>query len=219
MAKKRILLLGASGLTGRHCLEQLLNDARVASVTTLVRRSLNIQQANYHELLFEQLDADAGDLFNVDAVICCLGTTLKTAGSKAAFYAVDFTLVHDMAKLTRQAGVETFTVISAVNANPRSMSFYARTKGELEKALKQLDFPHLILAQPSLLLGERQDKRFLEDVGQKLLKPTATLINKVSPNSTPITASNLAKALVNATLEPDQRKVAVLRYRELMQRT
>lgn len=219
--QKTVLLLGASGLTGGHCLDLLLADERVAEVRVLTRRPLGravdpasarLVESCFERNLAEQVDAFAG----VDVVICCLGTTIRKAGSQTAFRRVDFELCLEAAQLAKQQGVTAFAIISAVNANSRGISFYARTKGELEDALQALGLPQLILAKPSLLLGERDDRRPLETFAQLLSKPLAPLLAKLSPASTPMSARQLAQALVNVSLQPQADAVLVLRYPELV---
>jgi uncharacterized protein YbjT (DUF2867 family) len=213
----RVLLLGATGLTGQHCLSLLLSDERVNEVYVLTRRALNLSHAKLKEYQWtDDLSAMSADVFSVDRVICCLGTTLKKAGSREAFRRIDFTLCAEAARLAKAAGVQVFSIVSAVNADPRGVSYYARVKGELEAALDQLGFPHLILAKPSLLLGERDESRPLETLGQRLLQPLIPVVRKLSPASTPISARLLAQALVNATLQHQTKARLVLRYPELI---
>lgn len=214
---KRALLLGATGLTGGHCLKLLLADPAFTEVRVLTRRPLGLQHAKLREFFFDGDLHDQLDTFAVDVVFCCLGTTLKKAGSRESFRKVDFTLCVMAASLARRAGVSTFVAISAVNANPRALGFYARTKGEMEEALRTLGFPHLIFARPSLLLGERSEARLLEGLGQRLSAPLVPLLGRLGSASTPISAGRLARALVNASLQPQAAPVLVLRYPELVQ--
>lgn len=213
----KVLLLGASGLTGRYCLNLLLSDSRVAAVKSLGRRTLDLQHQKLSQFTFDQLSESEADAFNVDAVICCLGTTIKKAGSPAAFKAIDYDLVVEMAAKAAKQGVKTFAVVSAINAKANSASFYARIKGQMENTLKELPFNRLVLARPSLLLGQRSEKRLLEDIGQLSAKPLVPLMSRFKLASTPIQAEQLAKALVNAALQQDKEGVLVLRYADLIQ--
>lgn len=214
--KTRVLLLGASGLTGQHCLQRLLADERVGKLTVLLRRPQPIEHAKLEQRLFEETFAEQADSFAAERVICCLGTTLKKAGSKSAFRRVDYDLCLEAAQLAAQQGAEVFTLISAVNANARGLSFYARTKGELEQALRRLPLKRLVIAQPSLLLGSRDEARFFEGMGQALAQPLVPLLRRVSPANTPISAEQLARALVNVSLQPPEEGVLVLRYPQLV---
>ena len=198
--KKTILLAGATGLTGSACLPLLLADERVGKVITLTRRP-----TARHEKL-EQWVAD--DLLqalrprSVDAVICCLGTTIKKAGSQAAFTAVDRDLPLGLARWAKAQGVPTFTIISAIGADARSHVFYSRVKGEVEQELGSMGFAHLALFQPSVLTGPRKEKRFGETLAAGILSLLGPLMAgplrkwRVMPHAV------LAKALVNEALSP-----------------
>lgn len=214
---QRVLLLGASGLTGGHCLQRLLDDTRVARVHVLSRRPLGISHAKLDEYLFRDTCPTQSSLFDVDKVICCLGTTLRKAGSREAFRAVDFTLCVKAGKHALKAGIDTFTVVSAANANRHSLSFYAKTKGQMEKALEELGFEHLIVARPSLLLGKRHHRRPLEAASQVLMRPLGPLLAKVIPAWAPLDAERLAAALVNVTLQENPAPLQILHYTQLIQ--
>lgn len=179
---KSALILGASGLVGRQLLQQLLDDPRYASVTCLVRRPLAKQQyRDPHNKLqpvvidFEDPESYQG-YFTVDHVYCCLGTTLRRAGSKQAFRKVDFEYVHVAAQLARAQRAKGFVWISAVGANAKSKHFYLRVKGELENAILRMpQLEHAAAVRPGVLIGEREgDERMLERVTANtltLLKP------------------------------------------------
>lgn len=213
--KLRALLLGASGLVGGHCLAALLAHPSFSEVRVLVRRPLGIRHAKLQERLFDGDWLGREDDFRVDVVFCCLGTTLKKAGSRAAFRKVDFELCALAGSLAKRAGVETFAVVSAVNANPDALSFYARTKGELEASLRSLHFPRLILAKPSLLLGERKESRLLEGIGQTLIGPVSGLLGLTGSDLVPVQARDVARALVAATLDPHGGSLMELRLAEI----
>lgn len=213
---RRVLVLGASGLVGGHCLDALLENPAFAEVRILVRRTLGRQHPKLKEVLFQHDWSGHASVFAVDTVLCCLGSTIKKAGSRAAFRQVDFDLCLTAGEMAKVAGVETFAVISAVNANPRALSFYARVKGEMEAALRALGLPHLVIARPSLLLGERKEMRLLEEIGQQLSKPIVGWFAKAGLDATPIAAEDVARALVAAVLLPSGQSVQILCYGDLM---
>lgn len=165
------LLAGATGLVGRECLRLLANDAAFGEVRALLRRPLTaadrLPQVRECITDFDKL-ADHPDWFAVSHVFCALGTTIKVAGSQAAFRQVDFEYPLAIAKLAKAQGAQHFYLVSALGANARSGVFYNRVKGELEDALKALNFASLTIAQPSLLMGERAEYRFGEEVGKRL---------------------------------------------------
>ncbi|MFN2361779.1 MAG: NAD-dependent epimerase/dehydratase family protein [Marinobacter sp.] len=194
----KVTLLGATGLTGAKVLEGLLARDDVSSVIVPVRRPLSLSHAKLeqHEVNFDHLDEYAS-LFDVDAIICCLGTTIKKAGSAEAFRKVDYGYGMKVAALGRAKGVKRFILMSAIAASPSSRVFYNRVKGELEESVKALCFPYLSIYQPSLLLGERAEQRTVEALGMKAMP----LINRalIGPleRFRAIEADTVARAMVN----------------------
>jgi uncharacterized protein YbjT (DUF2867 family) len=170
MPQKTALLLGGSGLTGRHCLNYLLNDEHYNQVVTLVRRPLAVEHPKLiqHQVNFNQLK-DCFTKIQTNDVYCCLGTTIKKAGSKKAFYEVDFIYPTEIAKLSIANGAEQFLLVSALGANPRSSIFYNRVKGEVEQAIAQYGFQSYCVFRPSLLLGKRSERRTTEKIGGKII--------------------------------------------------
>jgi len=193
LTPQRILLAGATGLTGEHLLDRLLNEPTVARVLAPSRRPL---AAHPH------LENPVGELAallphlsgNVDIAFCCLGTTIKQAGSEAAFRAVDHDLVLAFAERARALGARHLLVISALGADAHSPVFYNRVKGELEAALQAQDWPQLTIVRPSLLLGARREFR----LGERLLAPLARWIPGKYRG---IKACTLAHALWRLALE------------------
>lgn len=172
---KTALLTGATGLVGGLVLEQLLSSPGYAQVIAVTRRPLTQQHPKLRNIVteLERLEtAVAGK--NIDDVYCCLGTTMKTAGSKEAFRKVDYTYVLNTAKAGRAAGAAQFMLVSAVGASAKSGVFYSRTKGEAERDVASLGFSAVHIFQPSFLLGDRHENRPGEKMGIgffKLLEP------------------------------------------------
>ncbi|HEY9119185.1 MAG TPA: NAD-dependent epimerase/dehydratase family protein, partial [Marinobacter sp.] len=166
----KVMLLGATGLTGGKVLEGLLGKEEVSSVVAPVRRKLPVAHAKLeqHEIDFDRMD-EHSELFAVDAIICCLGTTIKKAGSREQFRKVDFGYPLKAAELGRANGAPTFVLMSAIAASSSSTVFYNRVKGELEDAVKALGYSYLAIYQPSLLLGERAEHRTAEALGMKAM--------------------------------------------------
>ena len=172
MAKRIALVAGATGLVGKECLRLLAADAGVEEVRALVRQPLSAEiQAlgNIRECRvdFDRLEGHA-DGFAVDWVFCALGTTIRQAGSKDAFRRVDVDYPLSVARTAWAAGARHFLLVSAAGADARSSMFYNRVKGELEEAVRQLGYPSLTIARPSLLLGERSPPRRGEEIGKRL---------------------------------------------------
>lgn len=165
------LLVGASGLVGGHCLRLLLENPAYSKIILLVRRSLGIRhpKLDEHVVDFDALEKYS-DLLKVNDVFCCLGTTIKKAGSQEAFRKVDFTYPAEIAAIASKNGAEQFLIITALGANPRSSIFYTRVKGEVEEAVQKLPFKAIHIFRPSLLLGERAKRRPGEKIGEPVLK-------------------------------------------------
>ncbi|MDC8832275.1 NAD-dependent epimerase/dehydratase family protein [Alteromonas gilva] len=175
---KSALILGASGLVGRQLLRELLLDDRYESVTCLVRRPLG--QHLYHDpnnklhpvvVDFDALD-DYQGYFGVDHIYCCIGTTLKRAGSLKAFRKVDFEYVHVAAQLARAQRAGGFVWISSAGANAQSGNYYLKVKGELENAIMRMpQLPNAAAVRPGVLIGERpNDRRPREKAAALLLQ-------------------------------------------------
>lgn len=196
LSMKSVLLFGASGLTGQHCLQLLLENDHYQKVLIAVRAPLSIQHKKLSQVVVDFSDIESNDsLFDVDEVFCCIGTTIKKAGSKAAFNSIDHNLVVNIAKLAKSHAVKKFLVISALGASPNSRSFYNQTKGKMEANLKSLNMNDTYVFRPSLLLGDRQEYRFAEQAAAMLCKviPFWGPLKALEP----ISASILASAMVN----------------------
>ena len=167
LTPQHILLAGASGLTGEHLLDRLLNEPTVTRVLAPSRKPL----AEHPRL--ENPVGDPAVVLpqlrgQVDIAFCCLGTTIKQAGSEEAFRAIDLDLVVAFAKRAREMGARHLIVISAIGADPKSSIFYNRIKGQMEDALKAQGWPQLTIVRPSLLLGERLEPRLAEQLAGPL---------------------------------------------------
>lgn len=205
--KGRVVLAGATGLVGSQMLQWLLAERAVAEVHVLARRALNIRHAKLrvHVVDFSRLPA----LPQVDEVYLALGTTIRVAGSKAAFRAVDVDANLAVARAAIAAGAMRAGLVSAVGANARSSAFYTRCKGELEDALKALDLAALVLARPSLLLGDRDALKQPLRLGEKIATPIARLLTPIMPGRyRPVQAQAVARSLVKTV--PTAKGVLVL---------
>jgi len=168
---KTALIIGATGLTGKALLYQLLQDEQFGKVILFLRKELDIKHAKLtqHCVDFNQLD-NYKDLIKGDVVFCCLGTTIKTAGSQEAFKKVDFTYPTEFAKIAKQNRISTFLLQSSLGADAASTNFYLKVKGETEDAIKNLSFNSFATFRPSMLLGDRTEFRFGESIGKILMQ-------------------------------------------------
>jgi uncharacterized protein YbjT (DUF2867 family) len=197
--RKSALIAGATGLVGARLLQLLLDDDRYRRVHALVRKPLadHHRKLVQHTVNFDALDTFAWPL--VDDVFCCLGTTIKTAGSQPAFYRVDFTYVKTIAEGSLRTGARQFVMVSAMGADPKSRVFYSRVKGEIEAAVSALDFRSVVIVRPSFLAGARAHPRRGERLALALLTPLGPLIPKkyrVVPDLA------VARAMIDAAQQP-----------------
>ncbi len=168
LSPRRVTVLGGSGLVGRALISELLTAPALTELHVLLRRPLDDLPAEprLQPHLFDPNKADDWQHWlSVDAVFCCLGTTIKIAGSQAAFRAVDYELVLRAAEAAKHAGAKHFLVVSALGADAQSRVFYNRVKGEMETALQAIGLTKLSIFRPSLLAGPRQEFRLGEKLG------------------------------------------------------
>lgn len=191
----KLMIVGGTGLVGRHLLDLALADGRVELVVAPARRPLSAHPKLISpQVDFDHLPAEA-HWWGVDAVICALGTTLRTAGSRAAFIRVDHHYPMEVARLARRHGAKTYVLNSALGADPASRIFYNRTKGELERDLQKLGFESLTFVRPGLIGGPRDEFRPGERLAAAVLKVAGPLLPRrwrINP------AENIARALLTA---------------------
>ena len=190
------LVAGATGLVGGELVRQLATHPAYATVRILTRRAPDTRTPGVEPLIvdFERLDAYA-DQIDANDVFCALGTTIRNAGTQAAFRRVDHDYVLEVARLARARGARHFLLVSSVGANPASRVFYSRVKGEIERAVQQLGYPSLTIIRPSLLLGDRSEFR----LGEVLVKPFGFLMPR---RYRPVYASVVAATMIAAAIAP-----------------
>ncbi|HEY1284195.1 MAG TPA: NAD(P)H-binding protein [Steroidobacteraceae bacterium] len=169
------LLAGASGLVGGYVLEALLDAPDFGRVFAVTRRPLGRESSRIANRIvqFDKLEAQLKGV-TCHVAFCCLGTTLKEAGSEQAFRQVDFDYVLAFARAALAARVERFVVVSSVGANPQSKHFYLRVKGEMEAALEKMQFPALDIMQPGPLLAFRRPGEIAAALVMPLVNPLLT---------------------------------------------
>ncbi len=193
----KALLIGSTGLVGNELLQLLLQSEIISQVTVFNRRSCGLIHPKLNEELIDfNLVEQWQELVVGDVLFSCLGTTLKTAGSKEAQYQVDFTYQYEFAKAAAANGVSHYALVSSSGANAQSRLFYPRIKGELDEAVRQLNFQSTTILRPSLLLGKRKEKRGFEAIAQRLF-PQLTKV--VFQKYRPIDAKTVALALFNTS--------------------
>jgi uncharacterized protein YbjT (DUF2867 family) len=175
-SKKSALVLGATGLIGKELVKVLDESDQYENIKCLVRRPIELESkiCEEHIVDFNELHK-YHELFKVSDVFCCLGTTIKKAKTKEAFRKIDYEYPKEAAKLAKENGAEKFLIVSSMGADPKSLFFYSRVKGDVEEALISLNLPSLHIFRPSLLLGERSEFR----LGEKIAEKASGVMNKL----------------------------------------
>lgn len=198
-AKNKALVIGATGLVGKALVEQLQQSSSYEQITVIVRK-VSEQFERYHKVkqypLEDFLLLNDQDVSGYTHAFSCIGSTLKKAGSKQKFYAIDYEINAHFADLLQDKDTH-LLVISAMGASASSVFFYNRVKGELEDYLKTLSLAKLSILQPSLLIGSREEQRFLENAANKIFLKidkiwTTPFIYK------PVRVEQVAKCMVDA---------------------
>ena len=169
MSGETVLLAGASGLVGGFVLDFLLEDDSIQSVIMLSRKASGKQHNKLKEVVveYDRLD-NFRDKLTADHYICTLGTTIKKAGSQEAFRKVDHDYPLALGRIAKDHHAKSFSIVTALGSNARSSIFYNRVKGEVQENLKALQLNALRIFQPSLILGDRSEKRSGEAIAQAL---------------------------------------------------
>lgn len=171
----KALIIGATGATGKDLVTLLLNDNAYTEVHCFVRKPMSISHPKLHAHVVDFDTPEAwADLLHGDVAFSCLGTTLAVAGSKEAQWRVDYDYQYAFAQQCKANGVPTFVLISAAGATAQSKLFYNRMKGQLEDAMKALEFTRLLIFQPSVLVRKGSDRKG-EQFGLKMI----VLLNKI----------------------------------------
>lgn len=193
---RAVALAGATGLVGRAILEGLLDDVSVAAVHALGRRGPGVSHPKLtpHVVEFAALPS----LPPIDEVYLALGTTIKAAGSQSAFRAVDFDANLSVARAALAAGARRCGLVSAMGADANSRIFYNRVKGEAEEAVARLSFEGLVIARPSLLLGDREALGQPARPAERVATAVGRFLSPLVPaNYRPIAAADVARALLS----------------------
>lgn len=194
------LIIGATGATGKDLLAKLLEDDTYSEVHCFVRKPMSISHPKLHAHVvnFETPKAWV-DLLHGDVAFSCLGTTLAVAGNKDAQWRVDYDYQYTFAQQCRTNGVPTFVLVSAAGATAQSKLFYNRMKGALEEAVKKLNFPRLLIFQPSILIRPKSNRG-----GENITVKVISFLNKLGilgrykPMPTAILAERMRKEATTA---------------------
>ncbi len=191
---KTALIAGYTGLIGSQLLSLLLESNDYNKIIAVGRRNLDIQDP---KLIQQKIDFNNIQLEeqNIDDVFCCLGTTMKKAGSKEKFRLVDFHYPVNLANYCLNNGAKQFLLVSSMGADAKSGIFYNKVKGEVENAVSKLGYPRLDIFRPSLLLGDRGESRFAEDLGNAAMKLFGVFFLGPMKNYKAIDSGKVARAM------------------------
>ena len=191
-------LAGGSGLVGGVLLRRLLDDPHFTKVTSVGRRRLPLEHPRLAQVLGDLSPASLEPLPPADVAFCCLGTTIRKAGTRDAFRAVDYGAVLAFARAARGKGVRVFAHVSSLGADPRSRAFYLAVKGEIERDVEALGFPSAYALRPSMLDGERAESRPAERIGLAVMRAVGPLLGRWRPTK----VDAVARAMIAAAKAP-----------------
>lgn len=195
---KRAIIAGASGAVGKELLNFLLESSLFDEVLVLLRKPLKIKHPKLHSQVFDFSKEEEYELLpSAEQVFCCLGTTIKKAGSQENFKKVDFLYPYLLAKYTKENNSKAFHVVTALGSNSKSTIFYNKVKGELEDALWKLKVPKLFIYQPSLLLSKREESRPGEKIASFVMQASSFLFLGPLKKYKAIRVEDVAKAMIH----------------------
>lgn len=212
MTQKTAAIIGATGMIGNYLLELLLEDSYFDTVRVIVRRPYPKSHPKMEVKLVDFDDAESFKLAleQTDTVFCCIGTTQKKVkGDKELYRKVDFDIPVKAARFCKEAGCETFVIVSAVGANSHSKTFYLQLKGETEEALEAVGLRSLHIFQPAMLLGDRKEYRLSEKLINGPMKLVSLLFTGSLRKYRSIHGKVVAAAMLNAA---KAKKEGMVRY-------
>jgi uncharacterized protein YbjT (DUF2867 family) len=197
---KRAIVFGSSGFVGSHLLSELLNSSDYGQVTAVARKSLNITHPRLRTVLGDYNSlASVKSEIAADEVFLALGTTRKNSPKKAEYYQVDHDYPVFAARIAKERGAKSVFLVTAVGANPNSKFFYVRTKGETERDVIALNFEHTHIFRPSMIMGDRKEKRSLLEVALMMFWSALNpLLTWKGDKYKGITGEDIAKALIQS---------------------
>jgi uncharacterized protein YbjT (DUF2867 family) len=197
MSDRSALIVGASGLVGKSLLKIILNDQAYGKVKIAVRKKLPLehQKLEQHIIDFDNIQSNS-EIFETDDIFCCLGTTIKKAGSQENFIKVDYNYAFETAKNGVLNGASRFIIVSAIGADSDSSIFYKRVKGDIEDSVSKLGFHSVKILRPSILTGRRDEYRPGEKIGVIIIKALSSFLIGKYKKFRAIKALDVARAML-----------------------
>lgn len=200
------VVFGATGMVGKELVYELLEGSEFLKVIAIVRNTLPIANGKLEQLAindYSQL-AQHKEKLNADVYFCCIGTTIKKAGSQDAFRKVDYDIPVQVSRLAQELGITSLVIISSIGASANTSNFYLRTKGEMEQAVKEIFKGNLKIVRPSLLMGHRNEFRFGEKAATIVMKALGILMIGPLKKYKGIYAWDVARAMIKSTSLPKE---------------
>lgn len=214
---KTAIVIGATGLIGKLLVNKFLDDDRYHIVKVFARKSSRIKHPKLEERIvnFDEIEKWKSAISG-DELFSSMGTTIRKAKSTTIQYKVDVTYQYEFAKAASENGTRNYFLVSSVGANAKSKLFYTKIKGELEEKVKLLSFNKIRIFRPSLLLGERDEKRFGEKTAERILKIVVPIFPFLK-NQKPIEGEKVAGAMIVSANEDDKERVKIFEPLEIFQ--
>ncbi len=205
---KTAIILGASGLTGSILLQNLLKDDRYDTIKLFSRKEIDNLPSKVTQYIGDLLNLNSFKTdFIANEVYCCIGTTTKKTPNKTLYKAIDYGIPVTAAKLSKENGINTFSVVSALGANAKSNIFYNKTKGEMEQEVLSKKIENTYILQPSIIGGNRNENRFGEKLGLAVFKLIEPLFIGKLKKYRITEAEHIAKAMINLANSTSSKKV------------
>ncbi len=192
------VVFGATGLVGKQLVLGLIKESTYSKIKVFTRRPLHYEHEKIIEIItdFSDFKDVTSNLFSSDIIYCCIGTTIRKAGTKDNFKKVDLDLPVEIALAGKERGISKIIVVSSVGSNADSSNFYLKTKGEMEEKVKKAGLPVATFVRPSMLMGDRDEFRFGEEVGKFFMKSFSFAFKGKWKKYQGIEAANVAKAMI-----------------------
>jgi uncharacterized protein YbjT (DUF2867 family) len=198
MSQRKALIFGSTGLIGNLLLEELILSAEYSEIKTFVRQPTGVSEIKVQEFAVDFSNPDSySNLITGDDIFICLGTTIKKAGSVKKMEEIDRDLPVRIASTASANGVKRIAVVSSIGANPGSSNYYMRIKGEMEREIMKLKFENTAIVRPSMLLGERKERRAGETAGKVVMKIVNPLLVGKMKKYRGIHGRDVARAMID----------------------